>query len=140
MELKTLDMTPGLLRRLTEIIPETTLNHRADPDLFTPAEMEGVFLGRFKAMAESDNPSFPDYDPGQRLSEKAYAGIPLAEGLAAFSARRAATTAYLRSLPADALQRTGVHSLYGPGTLEEQARKLVAHDLMHAADILARTA
>ena len=61
------------------------------------------------------------------------------EGIARFSEARTRSLQYLRNLPAEARDRTGVHPEFGEWSIFQQVQLCVAHDLLHLCDILLRS-
>lgn len=99
-------------------------------------DFEQIFFDRAKSMIETDRPNYPPYDPNVRVQEHNYAGQQLAEQLASFRARRAEFAAFVRALPPDAWQRTGVHASYGEMNMVELVIKTTLHDVNHIDQIL----
>jgi hypothetical protein len=111
------------------------------------AETVNVKLARL--MLETDHPvqlealrgDFPDYPGLFSLDhfnawtvERARAQTP-EQVLAALHTTRAETRAWLETLRAEDLERTGVHAVWGETTARAMLKMLALHDKMHRADL-----
>jgi hypothetical protein len=144
--LEALEKTPRALQQLAERIPSDRWAHRPSPDRYSPrellyhlAEVEEAFFRRYRLIAEQEHPTLTAYDPHDALSEERFAGGSVQEGIARFAEARGRSLEYLRHLPAEARDRTGVHPEFGEWSIFQQVQLCVAHDLLHLADILLRS-
>lgn len=145
--LEALEKTPQALQRLAMLIPQEQWERCPSPDRYSPkellyhlAEVDEAFYRRYRLIAEQEHPQLTVYDPHDALSEERFAQAELQDGISRFSQARARSLEYLRSLPADARDRTGVHPEFGEWSIFQQVQLCVAHDLLHLSDILLRSA
>lgn len=145
--LEALEKTPQAVQRLATLIPAEGWERRPSPDRYSPkellyhlAEVEEAFLRRYRLIAEQEHPQLTVYDPHDALSEERFAQGTVQDGIARFTEVRARSLEYLRNLPADARDRTGVHPEFGEWSIFQQVQLCVAHDLLHLSDILLRSA
>jgi len=99
-------------------------------------EREG-FETRLLRLLSEEQPMLPDFDGQRAAHERSYRTRPLASGIEAFAAARAATLALLRSLSPAEWARAGVQEGVGRVTLADVARAMLDHDHSHAAEIAA---
>jgi DinB superfamily len=99
-------------------------------------EREGYAERIRRLLAETD-PRLPDFDGARIAAERNYRAKPLAEGLAAFAAARAANLRALRAVPPEAWDRAGEQEGVGRVTLRDVPRMMREHDLSHRAEIAA---
>ena len=92
-------------------------------------------LERMRAMRDEDDPFIPSYDQEQWARERNYQGQDLHEALNAYARIKRQHLAELEALPAEAWERTGRHQEQGTITITNQTLHMVAHDIMHAAQI-----
>lgn len=92
-------------------------------------------LERMRAMRDAVNPHIPAYNQDLWAQERNYAGANVREALAAFLSFRAQHIAELATLSMQQWERTGQHEEQGQVTIYAQTLHIVAHDLMHAAQI-----
>lgn len=144
--LDALEGTPHALQRLVDLIPAERWEQRPAADRYSPkellyhlAEVEEVFFQRYRLIAEQEKPQLTVYDPHDTLSGERFAGGSVAEGLARFTEARRRSVQYLRHLPEETRERTGVHPEFGEWSIFQQVQLCVAHDLLHLGDILRRT-
>ena len=129
--LEALEKTPQAVQRLATLIPAEGWERRPSPDRYSPKEL---------LIAEQEHPQLTVYDPHDALSEERFAQGTVQDGIARFTEVRARSLEYLRNLPADARDRTGVHPEFGEWSIFQQVQLCVAHDLLHLSDILLRSA
>lgn len=96
-------------------------------------DWEGIYFDRIQAMVEQDNPHLPSYDDELWAIERDYRGQDPIATFEEFRAQRQRLVDYVRSLPADAWQRTGVHGFYGDITLHWMLDHICEHDAEHLA-------
>lgn len=144
--LEALEKTPDALQQLATLIPAERWEQRPSPDRYSPrellyhlAEVEEAFYQRYRLIGEQEHPQLTVYDPHDALSEERFAGGSVQEGIARFTEARSRSLQYLRNLPAEARDRTGVHPEFGEWSIFQQVQLCVAHDLLHLCDILTRS-
>jgi len=144
--LEALEKTPHALQRLAELVPAERWIHRPSADRYSPvellyhlAEVEEAYFQRYRLIAEQEHPQLTAYDPHDALSEGRFVGGSLREGIARFTEVRTRSLEYLRNLPAEARDRTGVHPEFGEWSIFQQVQLCVAHDLLHLCDVLLRS-
>jgi uncharacterized damage-inducible protein DinB len=137
--LEALAATPRDLERMTRRIDAADAVRRPVPGQWCVvdvvahlADVEERYLARLQRVVALDTPReaaitpHPDAHDLQR---------PLAEHVAAFAERRAATIAFLSSLEQRDWGRRLVHETEGPSRLRDQVQALVGHDNEHLAQI-----
>jgi len=102
------------------------------------ADLEREGYGeRIRRLLAEDDPRLPDFDGARVAAERDYRSKPLAEGVAAFAAARAANLARLRAIPVAARARRGRQDGVGPITLADIPRMMREHDDSHREEIAA---
>lgn len=96
------------------------------------ADFEPIYADRMKRVIALDNPSFPGADHELFLQRLAYSERNIDEELAVIAATRRAMARILRTLRPEDLQRSGVHSEYGPKTLDQLLTTITNHIPHHA--------
>ena len=91
------------------------------------ADCEPVYADRMKRVIAEDRPTIFALDPDAFAARLAYAARDMDEELALIEATRRHMVRILRTLPADAFQRTAVHSVDGPITLETLLQRITKH-------------
>jgi uncharacterized damage-inducible protein DinB len=99
------------------------------------ADSEIVYADRMKRVLAEDNPTFFEADPNLFRPALYCSRRPLEKELAVVEAIRAHMLPILESCDAEDFQRTGVHSLDGPLTLERLLERITAHIPHHVAFI-----
>lgn len=99
------------------------------------ADSEIVYADRMKRVIAEDNPTFFEADPDLFRPALFCSRRPLDTELDVVEAIRAHMLPILRSCGADDFQRTGVHSLDGPLTLQTLLERITAHIPHHVAFI-----
>ncbi len=97
-------------------------------------ETEGYGERIRRLLAEAE-PLLPDFDGARRAAERNYRAKPLAEGIAAFAAARAANLALLRTVSSAAWDRAGRQEGVGRVTLRDIPRMMRDHDRSHREEI-----
>ncbi len=92
-------------------------------------------LEREQAMRDEDHPFLAAYDQEAWAREYQYADQDLHTALQEFKTVRARRLALLESLTPDEWQRSGHHEEQGDITLQAHVLHIVAHDLVHLAQI-----
>jgi len=139
--IEALQSTPPDLARLLRPLDAAAARWRPVADEWCIADVvahlgycEAPYLARLRRVAEQDNPFEPALLPDESAHDLARS---LADLLAAFVARRAATVAFLTSLDQRDWGRPLVHATIGPTKLRDQVQELVAHDNLHLEQIVA---
>lgn len=102
------------------------------------ADLEREGYGeRIRRLLTEHDPLLPDFDGARVARERNYRAKSLDDGLAAFAAARAANLARLRSLPAEAWDRSGRQEGVGAIALRDVPRMMREHDDSHRAEIAA---
>jgi hypothetical protein len=136
--------TPVILDAILAGVDQQRAEQAADgPDGWSVLEVVGhmneyeeIFFNRAKLMMETERPNFPPYDQNALALDHNYQGQQLAEQLASYHNRRDAFVAFVKALPADAWQRTGIHPSYGEMNVIELVIKTTLHDVNHIEQIL----
>lgn len=92
-------------------------------------------LEREQAMRDEPHPFLAAYDQEVWAAERDYAGQDLRAALDEFQAVRARRLAFLTTLTPDEWQRVGRHEEQGDITLQAHVIHIVAHDLVHLAQL-----
>jgi hypothetical protein len=99
-------------------------------------EREGYGV-RIQLLLTEDDLFLPNFDGDRIARERDYRAKSLAEGIAAFSAARAANVGLLRSVPPGLWIRTGRQEEVGTVTLADIPHMMLEHDTSHRAEIAA---
>jgi uncharacterized damage-inducible protein DinB len=91
------------------------------------ADFEPVYVDRMKRIIAQHEPTLFGGDPDLFASKLAYHDREIEEELAVIEACRAHMTRILRTLPAEAFERRGIHSDNGPMTLEKILSNIANH-------------
>jgi hypothetical protein len=91
------------------------------------ADFEPIGADRIKRVIAEERPNLPGGDENLFASKLAYAARDIEEELRLIEAIRKHVARILRTLPAEAFQRIGVHSEAGPLTLEALVLRSVNH-------------
>jgi uncharacterized damage-inducible protein DinB len=91
------------------------------------ADFEPVYVDRMKRIIAQHEPTLFGGDPDLFASKLAYHERDIEEELAVIKACRAHMTRILRTLPAEAFERRGIHSDNGPMTLEKILSNIANH-------------
>jgi hypothetical protein len=134
-----LELSPALLRRLLERIPESEWDTPTDPGRFTfreavahLADWEPILRDeRLRTALEQPGGTFPVYDESDRAIEKSYASQDPWEALAEFERERAKTVEFVRTIPREAYANRVIHPERGEMMLADVANMLIGHDLFH---------
>jgi hypothetical protein len=137
-----LDATPRVLRALLAGLSSERLEVPADED-WSPHDVVSHFLitqrigalDRIRSMIEQEYPLLMNRDENEELRRSGYESRAVPDLLEEFSRRREADTAWLRTLEAQDLQRSGDHSVAGHVTAEEMLYHAAHHDTVHLAQL-----
>src|SRR5689334_5130612 len=91
------------------------------------ADFEPILADRMKRVIAEDRPQLIGADENRFASALAYHERNLEEELAVIEHTRSQLARILRTLPAEALQRVGVHNERGPRTLEQLLTGAINH-------------
>ncbi len=95
-------------------------------------DTEEAFLDRVRQIVAMDEPRFARSNPNRWAEERQYRRHDAAAALAAFTARRSETVAFLRELPQTAWTRAGVHlDSRGRRTIDDVLAVMAWHDDNH---------
>lgn len=95
------------------------------------ADFEAVYADRMKHVIAEDNPHFAGGFHQQFAEHLCYDQRNTEEELTVIEAIRRQMARILRSLPLEALERTGIHSVDGPITLRTLLERITGHILHH---------
>jgi hypothetical protein len=116
----------------------------ASPDAWTPSEVAGHLCdsarywgARMRRVVYEQSPAMDMFDEDTMVRLAAYRYWPLTMLLCEFRLLSADTTAFLRDLPADAWQRSGVHPERGTITLNDIIGIEAAHEQNHVRQFAA---
>lgn len=134
--------TPVVLQRVVQGLSEETLRAGHDADTWSIKEVvahlrdaEEVALERFTRMAREERPFLPAYDQAAYARDRRYQDQDFRVALADFAALRSRTVDLFKSLSPEDLSRPGIHEEAGEITLGGHAEHMIAHDLIHLAQI-----
>src|SRR5712692_897402 len=115
-----LEQTPMILEKLLLAVPPEMLEWKSSAERWSVsevlghlAETEETFRERTRRMIEEDLPSLESYEQNASYAAGNYSGRPAREQLKRFCHERDPTIAWLRSLPAGVVTRTGRHAGLG---------------------------
>jgi uncharacterized damage-inducible protein DinB len=91
------------------------------------ADFEPIMADRMKRVIAEENPQLLGASENKFAAALAYHQRDLEEELAIIENTRRQMARILRTLPAEALQRAGVHNERGPLTLEKQLANAINH-------------
>ncbi|HZS92818.1 MAG TPA: DinB family protein [Chloroflexota bacterium] len=143
LALAILSAAPATLRALLDGLPDEVL-HAPNPEGWSIKDVvahlhdtEGIaFTERITRILDEDQPFIRSIDPPARLRQYGYGERTLGELLDDLAARRQEHVAWLRTLSAGQLQRTGQHDTAGPITPAEIIHQWAYHDLAHTRQIM----
>lgn len=91
------------------------------------ADFDPILADRMKRIIALEKPALISADENDFAARLAYHERDLEEELQIIERTRSQMARILRTLPAEALQRVGVHSERGPRTLEQVVQGTIAH-------------
>jgi len=100
------------------------------------ADFDPIIADRMKRVIAEDRPQLLGADENKFAAALAYHDRDLEEELTIIERTRSQMARILRKLPAEALQRIGVHNERGPRTLEQLLTGATAHIPHHVAFIV----
>lgn len=144
--LPTLRATPSAVRAMVEGVPEEVRQAAPPPEAdagdWSISTVVGHLIdghrrqiGRIRLMLEQDNPVLQNVDEWESMEASGLLGRPSKELLATFEELRAADVPWYAGLGADALGRTGVHSVGGEVTVANILNHAAFHDAQHLGQI-----
>jgi hypothetical protein len=137
--IEALESTPRDLARLLRPVTAELALRRPAPGAWCIAELvahlgytEELMLARLRRALSEENPTVALIeDPGGHDLSR-----PMAEHLAAFDERRAATVAFCRALEQRDWGRPMIHERTGPTRVRDQVQAIVSHDNEHLEEIV----
>jgi len=136
------EATPGIVRALLAGISVGQAGQRPDPESLALVEVVAHLADaevraheRVRRMLSEPDPQLAAYDEAVLASEQRYVEQSLATARDRFAQERAAHVATLRALSEDEWGRIGRHAEVGSITIETYTAHMVAHDLIHLAQI-----
>jgi hypothetical protein len=137
-----LEQTPIIIEKILVAAGREALHWKPAPERWSISEVlahltevEGVFLGRAKAMVEQENPHIEAYDQNQAYAAGRYSGGNAAEHLHKFCHERDRSLSWVRYLPPTAALRRAQHAEIGPINLGQMMHEWAFHDLGHIRQI-----
>jgi hypothetical protein len=138
-----LEEFPRILRSLASAVSDGDARRRLEEEPFTfvqhtwhLADLEregfGVRIGR---IATEIQPFLPDFDGARIARERGYQALDPKLGAELFAHARAANLARLSLLDPEDLRRNGYQEGVGVVVLSEIPRRMLEHDLAHAAEL-----
>ncbi len=139
--IEALEATPRDLTRMakrlsaTEALSRPTEHAWCIADIVAHlADIEVRYMIRLRQIITEDRPTVPSIDPDPAAHDLSR---PLTDLCDTFSARRAETIAFLRSLEQRDWARPLIHTTAGPSRFRDQIQALIDHDSDHLAQIVA---
>ena len=118
--------------------PETVLAKRPAENAWAAKEVishlrdtEEVFLGRFRAILDEDEPKFTPLNIDALATERQYLKDDIAKALETFRAKRQATLKLLAGLTPEQMERGGLHPTRGRMTIKDFVALMASHDDNH---------
>ena len=141
--LQSMQETPSTLANLLHSTSDAVLSHPLAPGKWSAQEIvahladaELVSGFRFRLIAGSDDGvSIQGYDQDRWAATGNYRTVPIEQSLQSFTSLREMNVRFLRSLPASAWDKYGLHSERGRETLRDLMTLLAGHDLNHLSQI-----
>lgn len=128
----------GVIRGLTE----AQLSKRPDDKNWAVTEVichlrdtEELFFTRFQNILAMSEPKFSATDADRWAVDRQYLRNDIHEALGAFQKRREETLQFLRGLQPDQWNRVGIHSKYGPLSIDKYVELMVNHGNDHLAQL-----
>lgn len=133
-----LEFGPRIVERIIAQIPPARYDEKTNPSRFTLreavahlADWEPILRARIEqGIAQPESP-IQGIDEAVLAEEKGYGSWDVKEQLAVFTAERAKTIAYLRTLAPEDWDKAVVHNEKGRQTAADQANQFLGHDLYH---------
>lgn len=133
---------PALLREAVAGMTETEFDARPVPGKWSTrqvvchiADFEPIYADRMKRVIAEERPTFFGGDPDVFAAALAYDRRLVVDELDLVDAVRRSMGVILRGLPESAFHRVGVHSEYGPLSLEKLLRRIADHLPHHVRTI-----
>lgn len=138
LALSLVENTPTVLEAMLAGLPAEALATPADGG-WAPRDVvahlldvqEIAFVTRIRRIVQEQNPLITPIDPGERLEAGGYSSHTLEELLADLRSRRSRDIAWMKSLPYEALARSGTHSEAGQVTAANLLHYWAVHDQNH---------
>ncbi len=140
--LRRLAESPARLKQLVRGLDRSGLGRSYGAGKWTIREIvchlrdcEIVFGIRWRLMLSEEAPPIPAFDQDHWAAETRYVKQDCARALATLVELRAANLELLKVAGKAALCRVGNHPEYGPLTIADMARHILAHDVNHLAQV-----
>jgi uncharacterized damage-inducible protein DinB len=137
-----LSATPVTVDRLLRAAAPEDWDRRPDPERFTLREViahladwEPVWQERIQAIRTHDRPTLQSYDESQWAIDHDYAHAVPVEQQTRFRESRARLLHVLQDLSPEEWERAGIHTQWGPLSLEAMAVLILGHDGYHLRQI-----
>lgn len=136
------EATPVILRALLAGVSVDEAGRWPDPGSWALVEVVAHLADaetraheRVNRMLREHDPDLPAYDEAALAGEQRYLDRSLPDALRNFEQERAAQVTTLRALDEEQWRRTGQHVEAGAISIETYTAHMVAHDLIHLAQI-----
>ena len=133
-----IEFGPEIVRRLLRLIPADRLDHRPDPERFTPREViahladwEPIMRERMQTALRSPGATIVAWDEGQMALDHDYAGSDPVEQVTLFARERKVTAELICSIQGADWEKTVVHPERGTQSVADLGNLLLGHDLYH---------
>ncbi|MCC7435676.1 MAG: DinB family protein [Methanoregulaceae archaeon] len=134
-----LEATPGIFRKLVQLLRADQIDVPAGEDRFTPREIiahladwESILRDERMARAVKEpGCTIQPYDEVLRAKERRYASLDVEQQLAHFELERRRTIEFLNGLTPTQQAATFVHPEAGQFTVAEFSCALLGHDVYH---------
>jgi hypothetical protein len=140
--LAVIDATPRTLRALLADLPDAVVNapgaegwSARDVVAHLTSVHRPAFAERLRVMVEQDDPLLPNVDEEAELRSSGYRARPVVQLIDELTAMRAEESAWVRTLSADQLLRTGRHEIAGRLLVSEIIHHEAWHDLLHIRQV-----
>jgi hypothetical protein len=140
-----LKLSPDVIQRIVDRIPDDRLDVPTHPDRFTPREVichladwEPILRNeRIKGALERPGEAFLAYDEVEMAAANNYADRDVNEQLRTFAMERAETVALVRQIQPEAWENVAHHPELGDMKLSDIVNMLVGHDMYHIEQLTA---
>jgi len=138
-----LELSPRIVEQIVKQIPGARYDDKTDPDRFSlreavahMADWEPILRDRIVLAVEKPDSPVQGMDESVRATDKNYPAWDVTESLRTFSAERAKTIAFLRSLAVEDWSKAVDHNEKGRQTVMDQANQFLGHDLYHIEHLM----
>jgi hypothetical protein len=141
--LRIVESTPDVVAAVLAALP-AGWREAAPADAWSPRDVvehlldveEIAFVTRIRRIVEEDDPLIRSIDPSGRLAASGLAERALPGIVEELRRRRAGDVAWVRTLTAEQLDRTGTHDVAGTISARQLVHYWGTHDLVHLAQLL----